>query len=159
MKTILLALLFSLSVPGIAAEQAPGFNLPSLTGDQNVALNDYKGKVVFVDFWASWCGPCRKSLPLFNKMYAELKDQGFEIIAINLDEDKDEALRFLNSHPVNYTVVRDESGSTPDNYAVRVMPSSFLISRTGELVQRHAGFKVSDMPEIKQMIADQLAKK
>src|SRR5262249_47538744 len=82
---------------------APGFTAKTFEGKQ-VSLADYRGKVVFVDFWASWCSPCRESLPLYDKLAADFGGDEFTVIAVNLDETAADAKKFMAEHPVKYTV-------------------------------------------------------
>ena len=84
---------------------APDFSLPALETGGEISLEDFRGKVIYLDFWASWCGPCRKSLPLYEQMKKSFPPDRFEIIAINLDEDRNDAARFLEKHPVSYTML------------------------------------------------------
>lgn len=150
----LLMLLVSWSTQ--AGEAAPAFTLPALDGKGQVSLQQYRGKVVYVDFWASWCGPCRKSLPLLNELRNELHGQGFEVLAINLDDQAADGLRFLERFPVDYPTLHDESGDTPQRYGLRGMPTSYLINQQGELVAVHEGFKPSDMKKIRQQVTELL---
>ncbi|MDK2776273.1 MAG: TlpA family protein disulfide reductase [Pseudomonadota bacterium] len=142
-------LLSPLSLAAASGEKAPAFKLPLLTKTGNTALADYRGKVVYVDFWASWCGPCRKSLPLLNGLRNELKSQGFEVLAINLDEDIKAARSFLKEYPVSYPTLYDGAGKTPEAYGLRGMPTSYLIDRKGHIQAVHQGFKPSDIDKIK----------
>ena len=158
MSKALYLILLLVFVPQVQAlEPAPDFSLPSLLNGQlstenKISLHQLRGKVVYLDFWASWCGPCLQSLPLFDKMYQQLNSKGLEIIAVNLDDDVDDALKFLDQHPVHFSIAYDNSGKTPEDYSIRVMPSSFLIDKEGRIVSRHSGFKVSDMAKIQSSI-------
>lgn len=149
--------------PGVHAldtgDKAPGFSLPRLERTGTLSLKQYRGKVVYVDFWASWCGPCRKSLPELNDIRKSLRKKGFEVIAVNLDEDKEEALDFLKQHPVGYPTVRDVSGKTPSEYKVRGMPSSYLVDRKGIVRYVHEGYKSSDKKHITEKIQQILRQK
>jgi len=101
------------ALPGFAVDvggKAPDFRLPQLGKDAQLGLNDVHGKVVLVDFWASWCGPCRESLPQYEKLYTSLSRRDFEIVAVNLDEDLADAKKFLAAHPVTYPIVLDPAG-------------------------------------------------
>lgn len=145
---------FSLGVN--ATTPAPEFSLPQINQDESISLSDYKGKVVYLDFWASWCGPCRKSLPLLNELRLELKDKPFEVIAINLDEDIEDARQFLKEYPVTYPTLYDKDNATPRLYQLRGMPTSYLIDKNGIIQSTHQGFKPSHMPKIRQSVIDLL---
>jgi thiol-disulfide isomerase/thioredoxin len=107
---------------------------------QNVSLQEFAGKVVYVDFWASWCGPCRKSFPWMNEMQAKYQQQGFEVVAINLDVDTELAHEFLTKLPANFNVRFNPDGDVARSFDLPGMPSSYLFNRKGELVQSHVGF-------------------
>lgn len=155
MRVVLLFCLF-LAGQTLAGQPAPAFTLPTLDGSGKMSLEQYRGQVVYVDFWASWCGPCRKSLPLLNELRQELHDQGFEVLAINLDDDAADGLRFLEQFPVQYPTLHDSQGDTPQRFGLRGMPTSYLIDRQGNLVAKHEGFKPSDMKKIRQQVLQQL---
>ncbi len=140
-------------------ENAPQFSLPQLEGGKKLSLSAYRGKVVYVDFWASWCGPCRQSLPLMNEVRNKLKSKGFEVLAVNLDEEPEAGLAFLKQFPVDYPVVSDTQGKTPELYGVQGMPTSYLIDRKGQVQLVHVGFKKSDMAELEHQINLLLKKK
>ena len=129
-------------------EPAPAFELETLGGADTRALTDYQGKIVLLDFWASWCGPCRKSLPSYNQMYAELSDQNFEIIAINVDEDPADGLFFLERYAVDYLVLQDSGASVPPLYHLKVMPSSYLIDRDGIIQKIFFGFREGEIERV-----------
>lgn len=133
-----LALAIGLPALAQAAEPAPALELPTQEG--TVSLEDLKGKVVLLDFWASWCGPCRQSFPWMNDMQAKYGDQGFEVVAVNLDQDENAAATFLDQIPANFTVAYDAEGKTPEAYEVMGMPSAYLIDRNGNIHSQHIGF-------------------
>lgn len=137
-------------------DAAPSFALP-VVGDQGGKIDsrDLRGKVVFVDFWASWCGPCRQSLPLYATLRKEITRADFVIVAINVDENLADAKRFLQEHPVDYPVVRDPQGDVPSAFGVPGMPSSYLIDRDGIVRARHVGFEPKDLATLRRQI-DQL---
>ncbi|APR67536.1 TlpA family protein disulfide reductase [Thalassolituus oleivorans] len=155
-----LLLLTFASIAGAETKQpAPAFTLPKLVGEGTYSLSQFRGQVVYLDFWASWCGPCRKSLPLLNNLRGELHQQGFEVLAVNLDEDKASGLDFLKEVPVSYPTLHDANGTTPNAYGLRGMPTSYLIDRNGIMRAVHMGFKPSDMTEIRAQVVQLLNEK
>ena len=157
-KTIPVVLLSLFSAVLIAQELAPDFAGTSIRGDATLRLSDYRGKVVFIDFWASWCPPCLVSLPAYDKMYQELGNAEFEFIAINVDEDTDNGIFFLEDHPVSYPVLADPEGDIGIPYKLRSLPVSYLLDRQGKIVQSYRSFKPGDEIEIKQQILQLLAR-
>ena len=119
-------------------QQAPAFSLPGKGA--NVSLDDYKGKYVYVDFWASWCAPCKRSFPWMSDLQRRYADRELVVVAINVDANRADAERFLASTPAAFTVAFDPSGETPRNYAIKGMPSSVLVDPSGKIVFKHAGF-------------------
>lgn len=145
------------AAPVQEGETAPAFLLPSLTeAGRTIELASLRGKVVYVDFWASWCGPCRVSFPLINDIREELGEQGFEVVAVNVDEYEEDALMFLEDLPVSYLVVRDASGSTPEAYGILGMPTGFLIDREGTIRKVHQGFRKSDGAKLRNEVLELL---
>lgn len=118
---------------------APIFALPTANGDI-VSLDKLRGKVIYVDFWASWCAPCRRSFPWMNEMQQKYGPRGFTIVAINVDKKRVDAERFLAQIPAHFTVVYDEAGVTPNAYGVAGMPSSYLIDARGNVTFVERGF-------------------
>ncbi|MEQ1557703.1 MAG: TlpA disulfide reductase family protein [Methyloglobulus sp.] len=139
-------------------QPAPQFTLPTLQQDQPTALKQFAGKVVYLDFWASWCAPCRTSFPLLNKLHEKLKAKGFEVVAINLDEDKANAEKFLKEFPVSFTVLRDAKGEWADQFVVESMPTSFIIDKQGVVQNIHHGFTSEDIKELEPKITALLGK-
>ncbi len=136
--------------------QAPDIELPGV--DKNVKLEDFRGKVVYLDFWASWCVPCKKSFPWMDKIKQRYSNQGFEIIAVNLDKDRKQANTFLKRMDVSFTVAFDESGSSASAYKLKGMPSSYLIGRDGKVYASHIGFREKDKDKLEQAIKTLLQK-
>ncbi len=129
-----------------------------LNGEQglNQLLEQHKGDVIYLDFWASWCGPCRKSFPWMNKMQVQYKEQGFAVISVNLDAEHQLAETFLKENPALFSVVYDPKGKTARKYKVKGMPTSYLIGRDGQIKKGHTGFFTKKKPmyeeEIKQLL-------
>lgn len=105
-----------------------------------VRLADFKGKVVLVDFWASWCGPCKTSFPVLDTLYRELHPRGLEVLAVNVDERSGDADEFLRARPHQMLVTFDPKGRAPEAFGVDSMPSSYLIDRQGMIRFTHTGF-------------------
>ena len=139
-----------------AQESAPLFSGVALNTGQQISLGDYRGKVVLVDFWASWCPPCLVSLPAYNQMRQEIGSGEFEIIAINVDEDTEDGVEFLRDHPVSYPVLADPDGKIGIPYGVRTLPRSFLLDRDGQIVETHKSFRTGDEIKLKQAIEELL---
>ncbi len=117
---------------------APEFTLP--TKDIPIQLSKLQGKLVYVDFWASWCRPCKNSFPWMISIKEKFKDRPFEIIAINLDTDKALADEFIKSQAINFPVAFDPAAKVAEEYAVEGMPSSYLVDPQGRLRIRYTGF-------------------
>lgn len=160
MKYLILLFISALSLPCFAASnvtgrEAPGFSLPARDGKQ-LKLADFKGKVVYLDFWASWCGPCRKSFGWMNEAQAKYGAQGLQIIGVNLDEKEADAQNFLKETAAKFNVVFDQSGKLPSTYGVKGMPTSFLIGRDGKVIAEHVGFKDADRTALEARIQSAL---
>lgn len=139
---ILLASLGTVSVPAAVNEPAANFTLPTDQG--TIELNKLQGQVVYLDFWASWCSPCRKSFPWMNAMQSRYGKDGLTIIAVNLDKEKDLAAKFLAEVPTQVTVAYDPEGKVAAQYQLMGMPTSFLIDRQGTIHRTHIGFRDTD---------------
>ena len=110
-------------------------------------LTTHQGQVVLVDFWASWCVPCRRSFPWMNEMQQKYADDGLVIIGVNLDREIEDAQAFLAAYPAQFTVTYDPTGEIAEEYGVQVMPSSLIVGRGGDILKRHSGFKVKNQDE------------
>jgi thiol-disulfide isomerase/thioredoxin len=132
LKIFFLAITLSLSAH-IAHAKGP-------ISDFEQAMAQHKGKVIYVDFWASWCVPCRKSFPWMNAMQTKHQDQGFVVLSINLDAEERLAKNFLQQTPANFAIIYDANGKLARHFKVKGMPSSYLFDRQGQLISAHSGF-------------------
>jgi len=122
-----------------AVKKAPDFALTS-TGGSIVKLSDYKGKVVLLDFWATWCPPCRRGIPDLINLKNTFKDKGFEIIGISLDTDtKPDVIPFIKEYGINYPVVYGNADITQKYGGIQAIPTSFVIDRKGNIISTHVG--------------------
>lgn len=153
---LLSVLLPAAFAPAIAARQAPDFLIYGRNVDEPVKLSELRGKVVYVDFWASWCGPCRQSFPWMNDMHERYGDNGLVVVGVNLDEERGDALRFLRQVPASFPIVFHPEGNLPDAYGVQAMPSSYLVDRQGRIVHRELGFELGEQGRLEGMIARML---
>ena len=158
MKLILIAtLLFASSFFAYSAELgeiAPAFSLKSVSGLEPVELESQTEKILYIDFWASWCGPCKLSFPSMIKLKELFKDDPFEIIAISVDADSKAAKKFLDSYKINFKVALDSDGAAAEKYALPGMPSSFLLDQDRKVIATHKGFRKSDFTKIKEEIEE-----
>jgi len=146
------------AVETVVGKPAPAFELPVFGSEsRHVALESLRGKVVLLDFWASWCGPCRQSFPLYEKLHGELPAQDFTLLAINLDEMADGPAAFLYEHPVSYTSLADPAGDVARKFGLIGMPTSFVIDRDGVVRSRHTGFKPQDIDAVRGEIRELIA--
>jgi len=116
-------------------------------GHQALDLAGYRGSVVVIDFWASWCVPCRRSFPWFDEMQQKYAEAGLVVIGVNEDDVAGDAAAFLEKFPVRFRIVRDAGGQLARQFGVVAMPSTYLIDRNGEIASRHLGFKVGKTDE------------
>jgi thiol-disulfide isomerase/thioredoxin len=133
-------------------ERAPSCQVQGLDGSGPLDLAGRSGKVVYIDFWASWCGPCAESFPFLDQLHKELRSKGFEVLGVNLDENAADAQAFLRKRPVGFTLVSDAGGRCPRVYGVQAMPSSYLVDRQGVIRQVHRGFKAGDKKAIRDQV-------
>lgn len=147
------SLLFVFSVQAVSLS-----DISFKTKDGAIKLSDYKGKVIYLDFWASWCVPCRKSFPWMNHIQKKYGNKGFKIIAVNLDQEPDKAKAFLDKIPANFTIAYDPEGVSATAFKVKGMPSSYLIDRSGKITFSHIGFREKEIPAMEQKIKQLLRK-
>jgi peroxiredoxin len=134
------------SLVGASASLAPKFSLPSRSGD-TVSLDQLKGQVVMLNFWASWCGPCRKEMPLLDQMHKRYSSLGFTLLGVNVEANTKDAERWLAETPVSFPVVFDKDSKVSKLYDVNAMPSTVFIDRKGNVRYLHRGYKPGDESE------------
>ena len=156
-RTLALALICSagaaLLVPAASAAPsiapgapAPGFQLPS-SGSGPLALSDLKGQVVLINFWASWCGPCRQEMPVLEQLYRKYKPAGFTLLGVNVEPKSGDALGFLKSTPVSFPILFDTTSKVSTLYEVTGMPSTVILDRKGNVRYVHHGYKPGEEGE------------
>lgn len=131
--------------------------LPSADAAPPQGLQPIQGKVIWVDFWASWCVPCRRSFPWMNTMHRKYGTEGLEIIAVNLDKERALADGFLTETPAEFALRFDPAGNLAKEFKVQTMPSSYLLDADGNVLATHFGFKTADAPEYERTIVEALA--
>jgi peroxiredoxin len=140
-------------------DEAKDFEAPLLGHDTVVALSDHRGKVVYLDFWASWCDPCTKAIPAIEKLRKEFSKDDFQVLAVNVDKSEKKAKKFLKKNPIGYPSVADPKGKLPRVFGLETMPTSYLIDRDGVIRYVHRGFRKGDVGEIREQIAKLIARK
>lgn len=160
MNILFCALLFLISASAMS-DTDKAFVDCSLSLDeptQNIKLQDYLGKVVYVDFWASWCPPCLKSFPYMNQLHQQFSAQGLKIIAVNLDEQREDADHFTRETPHAFSVAFDnQNRDCAGVFGVKAMPSSYLIDKKGRIRQAFMGFKSEEVEQVTGLIMQLLA--
>ena len=140
----------SLSLPALAGSSsggpAPAFTLASRAG-QDVSLAQYKGNVVMINFWASWCGPCRQEMPLLESIYKKYNKMGFTMLGVNVEPDSNAANDWLKATPVSFPILYDRDSKVSKLYDVGGMPSTVIIDRSGKVRVLHRGYKPGDENE------------
>jgi thiol-disulfide isomerase/thioredoxin len=150
------ALLGSTAAAVSNGDAAPSCAAAALDTGAPMGPADYRGQVVYLDFWASWCGPCRESFPFMNELQRDLAGKGLRIIAISVDKTAADARRFLDRYPAQFSVALDTASACPAAYRLEGMPSSFVIDRAGTIRAVHAGFRNKDRSEIRRQLEEAL---
>lgn len=162
MKRIMFILAVTLAAltPLRAAEGvlAPSVQLPTTDG-ATVALSGLRGRIVLVDFWASWCAPCKASFPLLDALHRELATKGVTVLAVNVDERRRDMDAFLADRPHVMPVLLDPKGATAAAFRVKAMPTSFILDRLGRIRFTHAGYTAGTIQQYRQEIGALLAEK
>ncbi|MGH8246084.1 MAG: TlpA family protein disulfide reductase [Gammaproteobacteria bacterium] len=136
---------------------APNCSLTPVGDGQNYDTHHFRGKVLYVDFWASWCSPCAQSFPFMNALDREFRDRGLQMLGINLDEEPEDARAFLTRHPANFNVAFDAGGRCPQDFGVKAMPSSYLVDRQGNIRDVHLGFRRGEVDRLRALVEQLLA--
>lgn len=141
----LMAMVILFSTQAFAADkvQAPDFTVKSLSGE-NVRLSDFRGQVVLLNFWASWCVPCRAEMPILDDIHAKYEALGFTVLGVNVDLKSDKAIKYLKDTPVNFPIGLDPKSDVSKLYNVSAMPSTAIIDRDGNVRYIHPGYKDGD---------------
>ena len=138
-------------------QKAPEFTAPALDGTKSVSLAAHRGKVVYLDFWASWCPPCLTSLPELEELRKQFPTDQFQILAVNVDQDPEKARKFLGRTKVGYPSATDPKGRIPETFGIETMPTSFLIDRRGVIRYVHQGFRKGDVAPLRERIKQLVA--
>jgi peroxiredoxin len=158
-RWVAMAIALALLAPWAASalergDAAPDFTLQGPAGP--VRLADLRGKLVYLDFWASWCGPCKQSFPWMNEMQARYQDRGLRIVGVNVDKRPADAAKFLERLPAAFTLAFDAAGESPRKYGVKAMPTSVLIGPDGRVIEVHSGFSADERAAREQKIRQSL---
>ncbi len=153
-------LIAALSLPHVSSAKqqlqlAPNFTLPSMSG-ANLRLSEYRGEVVLVNFWASWCGPCRQEMPLLDKMYQRYKKAGFTLLGVNVEKDSSKGQRIAEQLKLSFPILFDSKQQVVDSYKVASMPSTVLVDRDGNIRYVHLGYKAGDEKLYSKMVKELL---
>ena len=130
----------SLASSGLEGQLAPDFALKSSTGE-NLRLSEYRGNVVMINFWATWCGPCRQEMPLLDELYVRYKRVGFSLLGVNIDDDSRRAMQMIEELGVSFPVLFDARKEVSRLYEVEAMPVTVLVDRAGNVRYVHHGYK------------------
>ena len=130
----------SLASSGLEGRSAPDFALKSSTGE-NLRLSEYRGDVVMINFWATWCGPCRQEMPLLDELYTRYERVGFNLLGVNIDDDSRRAMQMIEELGVNFPVLFDAQKEVSKLYEVEAMPVTVLVDREGNVRYVHHGYK------------------
>ena len=156
-RRLLLACCLSLSVPGVAVaaatpgSAAPDFSLAARDGGK-VRLADLKGQVVMINFWATWCGPCRQEMPLLAQLNTKYEPLGFTLLGVNVEPDSAAAVTWLKGMPVTFPILFDTDSTVAGSFGVEGMPSTVFVDRKGQVRYIHQGYKPGDEARYADMI-------
>ncbi|MDZ7803149.1 TlpA disulfide reductase family protein [Thiohalophilus sp.] len=132
---------------------APGFTLEDMDGNTH-RMEDYAGRVMVVNFWATWCPPCREEMPSMNRAWKTLKQHDIAMLGINVGEDEDTIFTFTGDYPVNFPILLDRDSSVIQAWPVRGLPTTFVVDKQGQIVYRVIGGREWDAPELVDMLIE-----
>ena len=135
-----LLLVAAVARAGVEQSMAPDFTLKTTSGE-NLKLSEYRGDVVLINFWASWCGPCRQEMPALSELHDKYQALGFTVLGVNVEEDPGKAVKLLEELPVSFPVLFDSESTVSRQYDVVAMPSTVLVDRNGKMRYLHKGYK------------------
>lgn len=152
-SALMLVMIFSsgLSAAKEINQPAPNFTLKSLSG-KNLKLSEFRGQVILLNFWASWCGPCRQEMPILEEIHNRYKDLGFSVLGVNVDSDPEKAKQLLKDTPVSFPILLDMQNRTSELYHLEAMPTTILIDRDGTMRYLHKGYQPGFEEHYKQEI-------
>jgi len=136
-------------------EEAEDFTLKTLKGG-TVSLKDYRGRLIFLNFWATWCGPCRAEMPSMQRLWEEFKEEDFVILAINIQEESKLVSSFMNERGLSFPVLLDEKGKVARSYGIRGIPTTFFLNPEGEIIGKAVGARDWDSEESFELIRELL---
>ncbi len=161
LKTSLLIVIFFITTQPVFAEQsltrlthkisAPNFKLNDMDGNTHT-LSDYKGKTIIVNFWATWCPPCREELPSMNRAWKKVQSQNIAMLAINVGEDEDSIFSFTGDYPIDFTILLDTTGEEINQWPIKGLPSTFVVDPSGKIVYRAIGGREWDSDKLLNLV-------
>jgi peroxiredoxin len=157
MLVLLFVLIAGCGEQRFAPRAAPDFSLPLLDKSGQVSLQDYQGDVVYLSFWASWCLPCRQEMPILAQLWERHRDNGFQVLAINVDDDPELALQFAQQYNLPFTVLLDSDRAVSTLYGVPGFPTHYIVDRRGRIRFSGLGFNLADVGAISQEVETLLA--
>ena len=157
LSVVLLSCLMALSAVALdRGDRAPEIGLADLEGNR-ITLASLRGKVIVVDFWATWCEPCREELPVLNRLYGEHQDEGLVVVGVSVDNSADNVREFLRNMPLQFPIIHDGDHQIAGRYGPEQMPSSYIIDRRGVVRYIHGGYRAEDAARIEREIRTLLA--
>ena len=150
--TVITLTVFMLSGLPTSNANASNTDTSNVLEEFTQTMAQHQGKVVYLDFWASWCVPCRKSFPWMNTMQKQYQQQGLVVLSVNLDAQKTLAVKFLQQTPADFAIIYDAKGVLAKKFQLKGMPSSYLFNRQGKMISAHSGFNANKQKKYQQEI-------